>query len=59
MSAVRLTYAAQRAVISRVMHQLHSHHRLDLDQWELTAVKRMKWVRHSDELPLDASEGGS
>ena len=33
-----LTNRAQRPVVSRVVNQ--PHHRCDLDQWELTPVKR-------------------
>ena len=39
------------------MNQPHPQHRRGLDQFELTSVKRMKRVRHPDELPLDASKG--
>ncbi len=52
-------YAARHPVISRVMHKLHPYRRFDLHQLELTAVKRMKRVRHPDEPPLDVSKGGS
>ena len=41
------------------MNQPHPLCRCDLDQWKLTAVKRMKWVRYPDDPPLDAPKGCS
>lgn len=41
----------------RVMHPLHTHRRLDLDHFELAAVKGMKRVRYPNDPPLDVSMG--
>lgn len=41
------------------MPWVHSHRQFDLHQFELTAVKRIKRVRHPDDPPLDAFKGSS
>ena len=47
------------AWFSMAVHPLHTHRRLDLDQLERVAVKRMKRVRYPDDPPLDVSKGCS
>jgi len=54
-AGIGLTNRAQRPVIPPVLDKPHPARR-DVDQFELTPVKRMKRVRHPNDLSLNASK---